>query len=47
VAYHLVPISAFTASGLTPRLWVRRAMGACANLLDVSKQERRSGDDGF
>jgi hypothetical protein len=31
-ACHLVPIAAVTASGLTPRLWVRRAMEAYANL---------------
>jgi hypothetical protein len=31
-ACHLVPISAITASGLTPRLWVRRAVEAYANL---------------
>jgi hypothetical protein len=29
---HLVPIAAITASGLTPRLWVRRAVEAYANL---------------
>jgi hypothetical protein len=31
-ACHLVPIGAITASGLTPRLWVRRAVEAYANL---------------
>jgi hypothetical protein len=31
-ACHLVPISAITASGLTPRLWVRWAVGNYANL---------------
>jgi hypothetical protein len=31
-ACHLVPIAAVTASGLTPRLWVRRAVEAYANL---------------
>jgi hypothetical protein len=31
-ACHLVPIAAVTASGLTPRLWVRRDVGAYANL---------------
>jgi hypothetical protein len=31
-ACHLVPIAAVTASGLTPRLWVRRAVEADANL---------------
>jgi hypothetical protein len=31
-ACHLVPIAAITASGLTPRLWVRRAVQAYANL---------------
>jgi hypothetical protein len=31
-ACHLVPIAAITASGSTPRLWVRRAVKAYANL---------------
>jgi hypothetical protein len=31
-ACHLVTIAAITASGLTPRLWVRRAVEAYANL---------------
>jgi hypothetical protein len=31
-ACHLVHIAAITASGLTPRLWVRRAVEAYANL---------------
>jgi hypothetical protein len=31
-ACHLVPIADITSSGLTPRLWVRRAMEAYANL---------------
>jgi hypothetical protein len=31
-ACHLVPISAVTASGLTPRLWVRREVEAYENL---------------
>jgi hypothetical protein len=31
-ACHLVPIAAVTSSGLTPRLWVRRAVEAYANL---------------
>jgi hypothetical protein len=31
-ACHLVPIAAITASGLTPRLWVRRAVEDYANL---------------
>jgi hypothetical protein len=31
-ACHIVPIAAITVSGLTHRLWVRRAVEACANL---------------
>jgi hypothetical protein len=31
-ACNIVPIAAITASGLTPRLWVRRAVEAYANL---------------
>jgi hypothetical protein len=31
-ACHIVPIAAITASGLTPRLWVRRAVEVYANL---------------
>jgi hypothetical protein len=45
-ACNLVPIEAVTASGLTPPLWVQRAVEAYENL-GVSKQEGRSGEDGF
>jgi hypothetical protein len=36
-ACHLVPIAAITASGLTPRLWVRKSVETYANLVIANR----------